>query len=86
MRLTECRPPLRWETLGKFGTVKADAAGIVYAVERDWLIISGLAAGRLIKLTHDANRRLLENPARAGEGVYSFSGLPASGTTIRTCH
>jgi hypothetical protein len=23
------------------GTVKADAAGIAYAVERDWLIISG---------------------------------------------
>jgi hypothetical protein len=27
--------------LGNLGAVKADAAGIAYAVERDWLIISG---------------------------------------------
>ena len=33
--------PQRWESLGNLGAVKADAAGIAYAVERDWLIISG---------------------------------------------
>jgi hypothetical protein len=34
-------PPQRWESLGNLCAVKADAAGIAYAVERDWLIISG---------------------------------------------
>ena len=33
--------PQRWESLDKLGAVKADAAGIAYAAERDWLIISG---------------------------------------------
>jgi len=33
--------PQRWESLGNLGATKADAAGIAYAVERDWLIISG---------------------------------------------
>jgi hypothetical protein len=33
--------PQRWESLDKLGAVKADAAGITYAAERDWLIISG---------------------------------------------
>ena len=33
--------PQRWESLGNLGTVAADAAGIAYAVDRDWLIISG---------------------------------------------
>jgi hypothetical protein len=33
--------PQRWESLGSLGAIKADAAGITYAVERDWLIISG---------------------------------------------
>jgi hypothetical protein len=28
--------PQRWESLGNLGAVKADAAGIAYAVERDW--------------------------------------------------
>src|SRR6266851_4657026 len=31
----------RRETLGNLGTVASDAAGIAYAVERDWRIISG---------------------------------------------
>jgi hypothetical protein len=31
----------RWESLGNLGATKADTAGIAYAVERDWLIISG---------------------------------------------
>ena len=30
--------PQRWESLGNLGAVKADAAGIAYAVEMDWLI------------------------------------------------
>jgi hypothetical protein len=30
-----------WESLGNLGAVKADAVGIAYAVEMDWLIISG---------------------------------------------
>jgi hypothetical protein len=33
--------PQRWEFLGNLGAVKSDAAGIAYAVEMDWLIISG---------------------------------------------
>jgi hypothetical protein len=33
--------PQRWESLGNLGVVKADAAAIAYAIERDWLIISG---------------------------------------------
>jgi hypothetical protein len=28
--------PQRWESLGNLGAVKSDAAGIAYAVERDW--------------------------------------------------
>jgi hypothetical protein len=30
----------RWESLGDLGAVKADAAGIAYAVEWGWLRIS----------------------------------------------
>ena len=33
--------PQRWESLDNLGAVKADAAGVAYAIERDWLIISG---------------------------------------------
>jgi hypothetical protein len=33
--------PQRWESLGNLGVVASDAAGIAYAVERGWLIISG---------------------------------------------
>jgi hypothetical protein len=32
--------PQRWESLGNLGAVKADAVGIAYAVEMNWLIIS----------------------------------------------
>ncbi len=39
--------PQQWESLGNLGAVKADAAGIAYAIERDWLIISG---GRVVAL------------------------------------
>ena len=33
--------PQRWESLDNLAAAKADAAGIAYAVERGWLIISG---------------------------------------------
>jgi hypothetical protein len=48
--------PQRWESLGNLGLVKADAADIAYAVERDWLIISG--GLHSVSLT-DAGRRLV---------------------------
>lgn len=28
----------RWESLGNLGAIEADAAGIAYAIERNWLI------------------------------------------------
>jgi hypothetical protein len=34
--------PQRWESLGNLGAVKADAAGIAYAVERGWLIAEAI--------------------------------------------
>ena len=46
----------RWESLGNLGTVASDAAGIAYAVERDWLIISG--GLHSVSLTEDGRRRL----------------------------
>jgi hypothetical protein len=49
--------PQRWESLGNLGAVKTDAAGIAYAVERDWLIISG--GLHSVSLT-DAGRRLVK--------------------------
>ena len=48
--------PQRWESLGNLGTVASDAAGIAYAVERGWLIISdGLHS---VGLTEAGRRRL----------------------------
>jgi hypothetical protein len=43
-------------SLGNFGTVKADAAGIAYTVERDWLIISG--GPHSMNLTEAGRQRL----------------------------
>jgi hypothetical protein len=40
MRRPACQPQ-RGESLGNLGAVKSDAAGIAYAVEREWLMISG---------------------------------------------
>src|SRR6266851_4257029 len=54
--------PQRWEFLGNLGTVASDAAGIAYAVERDWLIISG--GLHSVSLTKAGRRRLR---LRAGE-------------------
>jgi hypothetical protein len=38
------------------GTVASDAAGIAYAVERDWLVISGRLHS--VSLTEDGRQRL----------------------------
>jgi hypothetical protein len=48
--------PQRWESLGNLGATKADVAGIAYAVERDWLIISG--GLHSVSLTEAGWRRL----------------------------
>ena len=48
--------PQRWESLDNLGAVKSDAAGIAYAVERDWLRISG--GLRSVSLTEDGRQRL----------------------------
>jgi hypothetical protein len=48
--------PQRWESLGNLGSAKSDAAGIAYAIERDWLIISG--GLHSVSLTKDGRRRL----------------------------
>ena len=42
--------------LGNLGAVEADAAGIAYAVERNWLIISG--GLHSVSLTEAGRRRL----------------------------
>jgi hypothetical protein len=55
--------PQRWESLGNLGAVKADAVGIAYAVEMDWLIISG--GFHSVSLT-DAGRRRVKQPPRGG--------------------
>ena len=49
--------PQRWESLGNLGAGKADAAGIAYAIERDWLII---ISGSLhsVSLTEASRQRL----------------------------
>ena len=51
-----CGQPQRWKSLGNLGVVKADAAGIAYAVERDWLIISG--GFHSVSLTEAGRRRV----------------------------
>jgi len=48
--------PQRWRYLGNLGAVKADASGIAYAVEQDWLPISG--GLHSVSLTEDGRRRL----------------------------
>jgi len=49
--------PLRWESLDNLGAVKADAAGIAYAIERDWLILSG-GSLHSVSLTEAGRQRL----------------------------
>jgi hypothetical protein len=48
--------PQRWESLGNLGAGKADAAGIAYAVERGWLVISG--GLHSVSLTEAGRQRL----------------------------
>ena len=48
--------PQRWESLDNLGVVKADATGIAYAIERDWLIISG--GLHSVSLTEAGRQRL----------------------------
>jgi hypothetical protein len=54
--------PQRWESLGNLGATKADAAGIAYAVERGWLIISG--GLHSVSLTEDGRQRVKQPPRR----------------------
>ena len=54
--------PQRWESLGNLGTAASDAAGIAYAVERDWLIISG--GLHSVSLTEAGRRRLAADRSR----------------------
>ena len=49
-------PTRQMKSLGNLGAVKTDAAGIAYAVERDWLIISG--GLHSVSLTEDGRQRL----------------------------
>jgi hypothetical protein len=56
--------PQRWKSLDNLGAVKADAAGIAYAIERDWLIISGGLYS--MTLTEDGRRRV-KQPPRGGK-------------------
>jgi hypothetical protein len=44
------------ESLDNLGAVKADAAGIAYAIERDWLIICG--GLHSVSLTEAGRRRM----------------------------
>jgi hypothetical protein len=48
--------PQRWESFGNLGAVKADAAAIAYAVERDRLRISG--GLHSLSLTENGRQRL----------------------------
>ena len=48
--------PQQWASLGNLGAVKTDAAGIAYAVERGWLVISG--GLHSVSLTEAGRQRL----------------------------
>jgi hypothetical protein len=73
--------PQRWESLGSLGAVKSDAAGIAYAIERDWLIISG--GLQSVSFT-EAGRRPVEvaaAPPRTGPLV-AHAGLAVDGPSL----
>jgi hypothetical protein len=55
--------PQRWESLDNLGAVKADAAGIAYAIERDWLVIS-VGSLHSVSLTEAGRERLKAARAR----------------------
>jgi hypothetical protein len=48
--------PQRWDSLGNLGAVESDAAVVAYAIEREWLIISG--GLHSVSLTEDGRQRL----------------------------
>jgi hypothetical protein len=50
--------PQRWESLGNLGAVKADAAAIVYAVERGWLDVAPRQDPHSLSLTEAGRQRL----------------------------
>jgi len=65
--------PQRWESLDNLGAVKADAAGIAYAIERDWLIISG-GSLHSVSLTEDGRQRVKQPPRRGNTAAKPARG------------
>ena len=65
--------PQRWESLDNLGAVKADAAGIAYAIERDWLIISG-GSLHSVSLTEDGRQRVKQPPRRGNTAAKPAPG------------
>jgi hypothetical protein len=63
--------PQRWESLGNLGVVASDAAGIAYAVERDWLITSG--GLHSVSLTEDGRQRLKSPPRSAATSGHGYA-------------
>jgi hypothetical protein len=81
-RATRGRPQ-RWESLDNLGAVKADAAGIAYAIERDWLIISG-GSLHSVSLTEAGRRRLKWPPRRASTVLLANVPGEAGSTALLT--
>lgn len=50
--------PQHWETLDKLGAVQADAAAIVYAVEKGWMNVAPQHDPHSANLTEDGRQRL----------------------------
>ena len=65
--------PQRWESLDNLGAVKADAGGIAYAIERDWLIISG-GSLHSVSLTEDGRQRVKQPPRRGNTAAKPARG------------
>jgi hypothetical protein len=68
----------RWESLDNLGAIKADAAGIAYAIERDWLIISGGLYS--MTLTEDGRRRVKQPPRGEHYRIAAVPELESSRT------
>ena len=65
--------PQRWESLDNLGAVKADAAGIAYAIERDWLVIS-VGSLHSVSLTEDGRQRVKQPPRRGNTAAKPARG------------
>ena len=50
--------PQHWETLDRLGAVRADAAAIVYAVERGWVLVAPKHDPHSVSLTETGRRQL----------------------------